>query len=192
LAIVGLDLQIENLDEVAASIRLVRSLLPDGKIALVAETVRPIDAQRLLALSTEAGIFNLGSRDALLKVLEFIFLDQRMFVFPKSIATNSKGVTEPPKDSQSHEPSRLGINGHSLSLRENQVLASLVEGKSNKLIARVCHISEATVKVHLKAILRKLEARNRTQAAIWAIKHGYQNHFPEHKGSAVADTPTSF
>jgi DNA-binding NarL/FixJ family response regulator len=42
----------------------------------------------------------------------------------------------------------------------------------NKVIARLCHISEATVKVHLKAILRKTNARNRTQAAIWAIEHG--------------------
>jgi two-component system nitrate/nitrite response regulator NarL len=191
LVIVGLDLQNENLDEVAESVRLLRSLQPDGKVALVAETNRPIDAQRLLALSPDGCIFNLGSRDALLKVLELIFLDQRVFVFPTSIATTSgedDELTDTPRRLQSDDPSRLGSNGRSLSPRESQVLVCLAEGKSNKLIARLYNLSEATVKVHLKAILRKIEAHNRTQAAIWAIEHGFQNHFPEHSG-LVANAP---
>jgi two-component system, NarL family, nitrate/nitrite response regulator NarL len=41
-------------------------------------------------------------------------------------------------------------------------------------------LSEATVKVHLKAILRKTKTHNRTQAAIWAIEQGFQDHFSEH------------
>jgi hypothetical protein len=40
-------------------------------------------------------------------------------------------------------------------------------------LARSYNLSEATVKVHLKAILRKIKAHNRTQAAILAIQHGY-------------------
>jgi two-component system nitrate/nitrite response regulator NarL len=191
LAILGLDLQNENLDEVAESVRLLRSLLPDGKVALVGETDRPIDAQRLSALSPDGGIFNLGSRDALLKVLELIFLEQRVFVLPKSIATTSEEdieFTRPPKGSQSDNPPRLGSNGHGLSPRESQVLVCVAQGNSNKVIARLHNLSEATVKVHLKAILRKIEAHNRTQAAIWAIEHGFQNHFPEHSGR-VANAP---
>jgi Bacterial regulatory proteins, luxR family len=42
------------------------------------------------------------------------------------------------------------------------------EGASNKIIARKLVITESTVKVHMKAILRKLRLQNRTQAAIWA------------------------
>jgi two-component system nitrate/nitrite response regulator NarL len=41
------------------------------------------------------------------------------------------------------------------------------------MIARELAISEATVKVHLKGLLRKLKASNRTQAAIWALENGY-------------------
>jgi two-component system nitrate/nitrite response regulator NarL len=48
----------------------------------------------------------------------------------------------------------------------------LVEGASNKVIANQLAITEATVKVHLKSILRKINASNRTQAAIWALHHG--------------------
>jgi two-component system nitrate/nitrite response regulator NarL len=46
-----------------------------------------------------------------------------------------------------------------------------MEGEPNKLIARKLHVTEATVKVHVKAILRKIGASNRTQAAIWAKGH---------------------
>jgi two-component system nitrate/nitrite response regulator NarL len=58
-----------------------------------------------------------------------------------------------------------------LSRREAAILHALVEGIPNKVIAyRLC-ITEATVKVHVKAILRKIRAKNRTQAAIWALRH---------------------
>jgi two-component system, NarL family, nitrate/nitrite response regulator NarL len=55
-----------------------------------------------------------------------------------------------------------------LSNRELAILRTLMEGASNKTIARRLVITEATVKVHMKAILRKLRLQNRTQAAIWA------------------------
>jgi two-component system, NarL family, nitrate/nitrite response regulator NarL len=60
-----------------------------------------------------------------------------------------------------------------LSERETQILDGLVRGYANKVIARRCEISEATVKVHMKSILRKIRVGNRTQAAIWALEHGY-------------------
>jgi len=56
----------------------------------------------------------------------------------------------------------------SLSRREMLILRMLVRGASNKVIARTLVITESTVKVHMKAILRKLRLQNRTQAAIWA------------------------
>jgi two-component system nitrate/nitrite response regulator NarL len=45
----------------------------------------------------------------------------------------------------------------------------LIEGHSNKTIARKHHIAEAPVKVHVKAILRKIRVNNRTRAAVWAM-----------------------
>ena len=56
----------------------------------------------------------------------------------------------------------------SLSRRETLILRALMQGASNKVIARNLVITESTVKVHMKAILRKLRLQNRTQAAIWA------------------------
>jgi two-component system, NarL family, nitrate/nitrite response regulator NarL len=60
-----------------------------------------------------------------------------------------------------------------LSAREAQVLRLLVAGSSNKAIARDLAISHETVKVHMRAVLHKLRARNRTQAALWGLEHGF-------------------
>ena len=59
-----------------------------------------------------------------------------------------------------------------LSPREKVILRCIIEGDSNKCIARKIDIAEATVKVHVKAILRKIRVQNRTQAAIWGINNG--------------------
>jgi DNA-binding NarL/FixJ family response regulator len=59
-----------------------------------------------------------------------------------------------------------------LSEREREVLALLVEGLPNKLIARRLQISEKTVKSHLTRIFRELGVTDRTQAALWAERHG--------------------
>ena len=58
-----------------------------------------------------------------------------------------------------------------LSEREGQILRCLVSGFSNKAIARQLSLAEATVKVHIKSVLRKLQATNRTQAAVWALNN---------------------
>lgn len=63
-------------------------------------------------------------------------------------------------------------NGANLSDREVEILECLILGEANKLISRRFAITEATVKVHVKAILRKLRVQNRTQAAIWAVNRG--------------------
>jgi two-component system, NarL family, nitrate/nitrite response regulator NarL len=63
-----------------------------------------------------------------------------------------------------------GFNPH-LSARQKLILRYLLSGDSNKTIARKIAIAEATVKVHVKLILRKIQVRNRTQAAVWAMNH---------------------
>jgi len=61
-----------------------------------------------------------------------------------------------------------------LSGREIEILRCLIMGYPNKIVSRRLQISEATVKVHVKAILRKLRVQNRTQAAIWAVNRGME------------------
>jgi non-specific serine/threonine protein kinase len=59
-----------------------------------------------------------------------------------------------------------------LTPREHQVLRLVAEGRSNRAIAEALVISVATVKVHVRSILTKLDLESRTAAAIWAMNHG--------------------
>lgn len=59
-----------------------------------------------------------------------------------------------------------------VSPREKEVLRLLASGASNKEIAQGLFISEATVKKHITSILSTLDLRDRTQAAIYAVRHG--------------------
>jgi two-component system nitrate/nitrite response regulator NarL len=56
-----------------------------------------------------------------------------------------------------------------LTERESQILGQLAEGRCNKDIARLLGISDATVKVHIKHLLRKLNMKSRLEAAVWAL-----------------------
>jgi DNA-binding CsgD family transcriptional regulator len=107
-----------------------------------------------------------------------------------STLPNEQAGIQPPERAELNDSRvRYGFTASNhrvqLSHREHQVLICLARGESNKAIAWLCHISEATVKVHLKAILRETNARNRTQAAIWAIEHGLRDSALEHNGAAV-------
>lgn len=59
-----------------------------------------------------------------------------------------------------------------LTPRENEILALLAEGQSNKVIARNLGISDGTVKLHVKSILRKLGVHSRVEAAVMAVEEG--------------------
>lgn len=76
-----------------------------------------------------------------------------------------------------------------LSERELEILRWLIMGCPNKVISRRMEISEATVKVHVKAVLRKLSVKNRTQAAIWAANHGMRGRCYDMEPAALDSVP---
>lgn len=143
------------------------------------------------ALKAGAGGFLLKnvSCEALLKSLDLVVLGevvvpaaffhhQAIGELPQAAETTHMTDIEPPS---AIEPATTAVAPatHRLSNRETTILRDLVQGASNKCIARRLEITEATVKVHIKGILRKIQAKNRTQAAIWAI-----NHLVERRNSA--------
>jgi DNA-binding NarL/FixJ family response regulator len=65
-------------------------------------------------------------------------------------------------------PDRIG----NLTAREREVLAELARGKSNREIAKSLLLAEKTVKTHVSSILMKLDVADRTQAALYAVRHG--------------------
>ncbi len=71
------------------------------------------------------------------------------------------------KDEKSDSPFSI------LTPRETEILGLLAEGQSNKAIARNLGISDGTVKLHVKAILRKLDVHSRVEAAVMAVQRGF-------------------
>jgi two-component system nitrate/nitrite response regulator NarL len=71
------------------------------------------------------------------------------------------------------------INQIEFTVREDQIVVLIAEGKNNKIIARELGISDGTVKVHVKNILRKLNLSSRLEIAVWAFEHGYSSNGPD-------------
>jgi two-component system nitrate/nitrite response regulator NarL len=151
---------------------------------VIAETRAPANFQGILMAAPDGYVANLSSRDVLLKLLDVALLDQQVIVLsrptpsPTPVDESNSTKTNSGNDPNAHDlecPSArpFGSKDPQLSQREREILVLLAEGDSNKQIARLCNITESTVKVHLKAILRKITVHNRTQAAIWAIAKGY-------------------
>jgi two-component system, NarL family, nitrate/nitrite response regulator NarL len=143
-----------------------RRHFPKSKIVVLADHGSP----GALASAMNAGIDGYLSKDtssdALVQSLILVNLGEKML--PADLAMSMLNDQRQPKlgAALAATPAR------SLSVRETQILRFLLSGYSNKAIARQLNIAEATVKVHLKGVLRKVNAANRTQAAIWALSHG--------------------
>ena len=94
------------------------------------------------------------------------------------ITANSPQPSSPNGSLPAHQ--LAAVNGYqtSLSVREWEILEGLKLGKPNKAIARYLNITESTVKVHVKSLLKKIRVNNRTQAALWAS--AAQLDMPQH------------
>ncbi len=102
---------------------------------------------------------------ALRTSLELVLLGENIFTAPASL---SGGGSDIPQIYAKPNAPELRVP---LSARETQILRCLEAGQPNKVIARNLDMAEATVKVHLKKVLRKINVQNRTQAAIWAMNY---------------------
>ena len=113
------------------------------------------------------------NREALIKALELVMLGETFIASALALSLwdeASRQRQARPDGAVVVDPAAAAIAGK-LSGRETQILSHLTLGASNKHIARELGVAEATVKVHVKAILRKVKAANRTQAAMWAQQH---------------------
>jgi two-component system, NarL family, nitrate/nitrite response regulator NarL len=162
-----------------------RKLWPDSKIILLYESLSPADFQKLLTSEINGCVPLFASPNTLISTLDMIVTkNARVMVVGDA---KHPVIQAQPGDGAEHEDVSVSIgvlqqhpvngpsvrNHHSLSEREVRILDGLVKGHANKVIARTCGTTEATVKVHIKSILRKIRVDNRTQAAIWAMENGY-------------------
>jgi two-component system nitrate/nitrite response regulator NarL len=143
---------------------------PNARVALVADQ---FDLDLILSGAT-AGVdsFCLTTRghDILLNVLELTMIGEKVLpgTVLQSLLDQTQSLACAGQTAVSNEQTHRDPRVNKLSPRETVILHSLMDGDANKVIARKLDIAEATIKVHLKSILRKIGAANRTQAAMWA------------------------
>jgi two-component system nitrate/nitrite response regulator NarL len=118
-----------------------------------------------LSAGVDGYLQNSMSAEALHQSLRLVLLGERVFPTDLAHLLINGQIT-----SRSDNGPLGNFNG--LSDREMKVLRCLRNGAQNKQIAYELEISGGTVKVHLKAIMKKIRVQNRTQAAIWALHHG--------------------
>lgn len=126
-------------------------------------------------LSFLASAFEAGADGYLLKSISSAALLDSMRlvlhgekVFPSIVTSFLSTFLSGPSE-RTDRPVRVGDIW--LSDREIQILKALALGHTNKRIAKALNLTEATVKVNLKSVLRKLGLTNRTQVAIWAVQN---------------------
>jgi DNA-binding NarL/FixJ family response regulator len=163
----GVDLALFDLAmpgmESAASLRAVRECFPDLKIAVVSASSRRSDILQAL----EAGVHgyvpkSLGAKD-LVGALEAI--DSGRIYVPASLADVSGEEAPVSAGTVQREPDDPSLALESLTPRQRDVLGLLVQGSSNKEIARALNLGEGTVKVHVAALFRGLRVTSRSAAA---------------------------
>ena len=165
-------------DGIADVVRDIKDRNPDTRVAVLADG---FDAERMMiALNAGAHGYCLSSIgcEVLVKYLDLIMLGE--LVFPSALFLSTLAMQGRLAPVEKQQPSAEGLQNlqvapgspvRTLSSREAEILQCLMQGAPNKIIARRLEVAEATVKVHIKAILRKIRVTNRTQAAMWAVAH---------------------
>ncbi len=148
-----------NDDNDHRQVKEIKDRHPSNKVVML---VDKYDLQEVLGAyrsGVDAYLIKSISFEVLLKTLDLVILGES--VFPAAVLCSQSGKGTP----ADLRPSEI------LSNRELAILRCLMDGSPNKVIARQLDIVEATVKVHIKAILRKIRVKNRTQAAVWGMSH---------------------
>jgi two-component system nitrate/nitrite response regulator NarL len=109
-----------------------------------------------------------GADGYLLKDMEPEDLMQQLGEAARGKITISEDLTQLLVTSLREKNRPTSLSEAGLTEQESRILEHLIEGKSNKLIAKDMDIAEGTVKVHVKHLLKKLNLRSRVEAAVWA------------------------
>jgi two-component system nitrate/nitrite response regulator NarL len=152
--------------EFLGALAALRARWPKACVVAIAESC----ADQLTA-ALKAGVHGYLARyisaEALLRFLRLIVLGQRVFS-TRSLDLTTHVDQGPTRARASHGARVSGIDSNAFTERERELLAFLVEGESNKVIARKLGVAEATIKSQMVKLFVKVGAANRTQAAVLA------------------------
>lgn len=145
---------LKKIKQIAPAIKVIMLTVYDDREYLI-ET---------LNLGSNGYVLKDSEADSLIKAIESVY-DGGSYIHPSLAGELFREINK----QRGTKDVKEGVN--SLTRREHEVLLLIAEGMSNKDISESLVISEKTVKNHVSSVLRKLELQDRTQAAIFAIKH---------------------
>jgi len=184
LFIIGRDALTKTCHEPALpELDMLRQQHPDSKVLVLSDTFNLADVVAALRAGANGYLMDTLTSDVLVKSLDLVMLGETVLTseFAQAVSDTRSKAAEiavfptapaamlPLEDADLQWDHHLEhAVAHHLSSRETAILVRLIQGDSNKHIARGIGVAEATVKTHIKAILRKIRVKNRTQAAMWA------------------------
>jgi DNA-binding NarL/FixJ family response regulator len=169
--VVLLDVVMPDMDGLAA-LSTIKYLSPETRVIVISGQTDPLYVSRAIELGAE-GYFSKGvsPRELVDSICDILHKKNLRFK-PRLIDPPPPSM---PEFSFSDEQVSI-INEGNLTEQEGLILFFISMGFSNKSITNKLHISQNTVKTHISNIFSKLGVSDRTQAAIWALQHGYGFH----------------
>jgi DNA-binding NarL/FixJ family response regulator len=153
--VVLLDLKLPGLDGLAVLAELRNTT---ARVLILTSVTDPVAAGRAMREGAAGVLYKDVDPDALVRAIRAVH-DGHLLLAPGAAGTLLQPATW----------QNRGLDA--LTAREREVLAELAQGRSNREIARALHVSEKTVKAHVSSVLAKLGVADRTQAALFAVRH---------------------
>lgn len=149
-------------------LRRVRQYDDDLPVIVLSISQTANAVREAVAAGATGYIVETAPREVIVQAIDLALRGERLALLPLTCV--AEAVSPPALQRSFADPSASSGKRHArLTRQEAKVLGHITEGLSNKEIARELGIFEGTVKVHVKAILRKLNAKNRTVAALMAV-----------------------
>ena len=153
-------------DQNQECIKQVRTLIPDAPLVILSDREEPEEVYAAFTAGATGFVPTSTELSATLQALSFIKCGGPYF--PTSVLSYARS----PHPGLGAPTDKVSMNSrsqpNSLTVKQDEVIRLLCQGETNKLIALHLGMSEATVKVHVRRIMRKLGVKNRTQVAISA------------------------
>ena len=151
----------------------VREHSPQVSIIVLSADADRDTVLRALDLGAAGFIPKSGQRAVMLAALKLV-LSGGVYIPPEILAREQS--SRPPFAPKHHGTDRLRLSPTDFGITERQieVLALMMEGKSNKEICRILNLAEPTVKNHVAATLKALKVKNRTEAVMAVMGHGWK------------------
>lgn len=156
-----LDLNMEGMNGIDTLIAL-RNAEVSAKVLVFTVSDSEEDVLAALKAGADGYVFKDVEPEELIDCIKQAILGKSV-LSDKLVGILASALRNKPTPKQASEPS--------LTDREVEILRQIREGNSNKIVARNLEITEGTVKVHVKNILKKLGLKSRVEAAVWAVEH---------------------